>query len=344
MTVLAQHGAGAVASLQNCPLGLRVENAILAYVRYIGKTIWPSGLAVHYPYSMSIPAWQVAAAGAFLVGMTALAISLRRSQPYVLVGWLWYVVTLLPVIGIVQVGDQSVADRYTYIPLIGLFIIVAWAVPDLVDRIARTPSAVRAGRTIMICAGVGVLLALGVAAHEQASYWKDGETLFRRALAVTSGNFVIHNNLGALLCAEGSYDEAVEHCDQALRINPSYPEAYYNMATCLEHKGDVPGAIRHYEAAIRLKPDYAKAHNDLAYVLLKLRRFDEVIAHCRDALRVRPDYAAAHGNLAIALFYQGAYDDAWSEAQLCLNYGGKLPAAFLQDLASKVRSSTDVPP
>jgi tetratricopeptide (TPR) repeat protein len=332
ITIIAQRSAGAVASTLDCPLTVRLGNAVLSYVKYLMQMIWPRDLVIDYPYTQSLPVWQVASAAAFLVAVTALVIVYRARQRYLLVGWLWYVVTLVPVIGLLQVGDQSKADRYTYVPLIGVFVMVSWGMSEAVARS-------RAASRIAPVLGLAALVALGVSAGRQAEYWRDSIALFEHTLSITPDNPVIQNDLGSALASSNRLGEAVEHCREALRLNPDYAKAHYNLAYCLRRQGDIEGAIAHYTAAIQADPRHAKAHNDLAVVCLELGRFDEAIDHCIEAIAIRPDYAAAHGTLSMAYFNTADYAKAWEEAQLCEKHGHTLPPAFIEDLASKLRST-----
>ena len=205
VTFAAQRSGGGIASAEVVPLGLRVSNALVSYVRYLGKTIWPRGLAIFYPHPLdTLPAWQVLGAALFLTAVTLTAVRQRRGHPYLLFGWLWYVGTLVPVIGLVQVGAQAMADRYTYVPAIGVFVAACWGVAALLDRLMpRRPAASRRWAAIL---GSAAVLLLAVATRAEAGFWRDSRTLFEHALAATKNNYTAHTGLGSALAAKGSVD------------------------------------------------------------------------------------------------------------------------------------------
>lgn len=267
VTYIAQAGTGAVAS--DYPIGVRAANALTAYIAYIGKMFWPVRLAFPYPHPGSaLPSWQVIGSGLLLALMTALAIMTARRRPYAAVGWLWYLGTLAPMIGLVQVGGQAMADRYTYVPLIGLFIILAWSGSEIVNRQQKR-------QWIAPVIGGLVILPLMVASWIQVGYWRDTKTLAERALAVTSDNYLAHYALGVTLAGEGDNEGAISHLSQAISLHLAYPEARYNLAVCLANEGRLGDAIREYHEAVRLRPDYAEAHNNLAVALYYKRDFAE---------------------------------------------------------------------
>jgi len=284
--------------LESLPFSTRVSNAVVSYISYMGKMIWPSDLAVFYPYPESIPLWQVGGAILLLILITAVAVRLRRRNPYAIVGWLWYLGTLVPVIGLVQVGYQSMADRYTYLPVIGLFIAIAWMVPDLLARW-------RFHRIALSVLAACVIAALMTVSLFQIRYWQNSMTLFARALAVTKNNFVIETNMGASLAEQGKFGEAIAHYQEALRIKPDDFEARYNLANALARQGKVEDAVSHYAGILQTKPDAAAVHNNMGIALSQLRRTDEAIVHFREALRIKPDFEDAGSNLEKALMGQG---------------------------------------
>jgi protein O-mannosyl-transferase len=303
VTFVIHRRGGAVIGLDATPLHLRLANALVSYVAYIGKMLWPARLAVLYPYAQALPVLWVAAAFLALMGISVAVIRAARPYPYLSVGWFWYLGTLVPVIGFVQVGDQAMADRYTYVPLIGLFIIVAWGVPDL---LVRWPL-----RKIGLPASAGlVILACAIAARNQLQYWEDSTTLWTHALAVTTANNIANNNLGVSLAGQGKLDEAIAHYSEALRIKPDYADAHNNLGAALADQGKVDEAIAHYSEALRLRPDYADAHNNLGVSLGGQGKLDEAIAHFTEALRLKPDSAKAHNNLGVAMASQGKLEEA----------------------------------
>ncbi len=293
ITFVVQQQAGAVKQLVALPIGRRIANALVAYVTDIGKALWPGGLAAIYPYPESIAGWQVAVALVLLAAITALAIRARQRYPYVFVGWLWYLVTLVPVIGLIQVGSQPIADRYTYVPLIGLFIIVAWGVPDL---LARWPWRIN----VLRAAAVLAIVACAVTARAQVRHWRNSVALWEHALAVTTANYRAQGNLGHALAAEGRLDEAVRHYSEAVRIHPGYAEAHNNLGLALATQGKIDDAIPHYAEAIRLLPDYFEAHSNLGAALAGRGRYADAINHFAIAVRLQPDRSQARENLVRA--------------------------------------------
>ncbi len=292
---VTQKASGSV-DMIHVPAGVRVENALVSYVVYIAKMFWPSNLAVLYPYPSGIPLWQAVCAGLAIAAITALAMMRFRKSPYLSVGWFWYLGTLVPVIGLVQIGLQSHADRYTYIPLTGLFMMVAFAAGDVVGRWPSFKPAV------VFVLATGCALAL-VATELQLRYWKDSEALYSRAIAVTSGNYTMHYGLGTILSSDPHrIPEAIAAYRSAVAGKPEYWQALDNLATLLMNSGRVPEAVEQYQAALRIKPDSAELHNNLGTAFTKLpnRRF-EAIAQYEDAIRIKPDFVEAYTGLGDTL-------------------------------------------
>lgn len=312
LTYIAQKQGGAVRTLEVFPLGIRVANALVAYVKYAWKMIWPSGLGAYYPHPRgTLSIWEVAGATLLLACITALALIQARRRPYLAVGWLWYVVTLIPVIGFVQVGTQAMADRYTYIPLIGLFVILAWGIPDLLLKPSGSKSTPNeAHAQIMGGLGVGVLLVFTAMTYVQVGYWRDTITLFTRALAVTSNNALANNNLGRALFDAGRRDEALEHYKEALRIDPKCLDAHFNMAVYDSEKGNDKSAEAEYRKVLEINSKHAQANNNLGVILGHRGLVDDAIAHYRTAVEAQPEYADARFNLALTLHGQGKVDEA----------------------------------
>jgi tetratricopeptide (TPR) repeat protein len=303
VTFVVQKTGGAVWSLEAVPITMRVANALISYVYYIGKMVWPQHLAVFYPYETVVPVWQGLGAGLFLVGVSFLALREVRRLPYISVGWLWYVGTLVPVIGLVQVGEQAMADRYTYIPLIGLFIVVVWGAVDLARKWRH--------KTLLLGTSAGgVLLACMICTHLQVSHWRTTMTLFQHALDVTANNYLAYNNVANVLASQGKLQEAVASYSEALRIKPDYVNAHNNLGTTLDELGRFGEAVAHFSEALRIKPDFAEAHNNLGIALVARGEIDKAIAHHSEALRIRPDYAGAHNCLGVALAMQGKLEEA----------------------------------
>lgn len=305
VTFYAQKHGGAVASLEVIPLKARIANALISYVNYIAKMIYPSKLAVLYPHPGMPPWWKITTACLFLTAISFIAIRTVRQRPYFMVGWLWYIGTLVPVIGLVQVGRQAMADRYTYVPLIGLFIIIAWGVPELVAQWRYRKIGLATLATVVLT----ILMAM---TWKQVGYWENSITLFEHALEHTSNNPVMHCSLGVALSDQGRQTEAIRHYSESLRINPNYTKAHNNMGIALQKDGKMDKAIFHYTAALRVNPNSAKAHNNLGFALAHLGRMDEAIAHFSKALKINPDDAKAHNNLGIALVKTGRVAEAIS--------------------------------
>ena len=256
ITFYAQKMGGAVRSLQMYPIKVRIANALVSYIKYIEKMIYPSHLAVLYPHPVMIPWWKIIGASFILVSVSFLAIRIVKQSPYFAMGWMWYLGTLVPVIGLVQVGRQSMADRYTYVPLIGIFIIIAWGVPELVAKWRHKKLWLTVSATIYVT----ILMSM---TWKQVGYWKNSMTLFKHTLEITSNNYVPYNNLGNALDEQGSTEEAIEHYLQALRIKPDFWLAHYNLAVDLIRKGDIDEAIDHFRKALQINPGDIQVKNKL---------------------------------------------------------------------------------
>jgi Flp pilus assembly protein TadD len=289
---------GAMTLIETLPLGGRVANALVSYAVYLRQLFVPTDLAVVYPHARGgLPLWTVGGAALLLAGLTAAAVLLRRRMPFLAVGWLWYLGMLVPVIGLVQVGVQAHADRYTYLPHVGLLVMVAWGAAELwpkhLDR-----------RGLAALAAVAAIVLIWLA-RDQTRHWRDSESLWRMTLERTEANSVAHAQLGIALEQSGETAEAVEHYRRAIAIQPDYATPRYNLGNVLAARGDVDGAVEQYRQAIRVRPDYARAHHNLGSALLRQGRRDEAVAQYREALRIDPSYAAAHDNLGVALAGQG---------------------------------------
>ena len=280
VTFLAQRTV-AVLSLEQYPWPLRLGNALLSYTRYLLKTAWPADLAIIYPLPDHLPWLPVAASGAGLAGVSWLVWRARRAQPYLLAGWLWYLGTLVPVIGFVQAGRQAMADRYSYFPVIGILLALVWLAKDLAARFRFQ------GRTLAIGAGL-VLAACVWQTEKQLSYWRDDESLFAHAVAVTRDNPAAQINLGMALEQQGRPAEALEHYQTALRLAPDSPEAHNNLANFLDAAGQTNEALAHYQAALRLNPNAALARCNFGTLLVKLGRLDEAMRQYQEAARLQP--------------------------------------------------------
>ncbi|HJQ75475.1 MAG TPA: tetratricopeptide repeat protein, partial [Gaiellaceae bacterium] len=316
---MAQSAGGAVTPLTVQRFPLRVANALLSYVTYLGMTLWPSGLAIFYPYREIYPPWQVAGAALLIGGVTAGALRWARRAPYVLVGWLWYLGTLVPVIGIVRAGDQSMADRFTYIPHVGLFVAVVWGVAELT-------AGWRARDRVLPAAVATVLAACVVVTELQLPHWRDSFALFGHALAVTERSALAHTNYGYALLERKRPTEALDHFRQAVELRPEYPKARLNLGLGLATVGRSEEAMVEYREAIRLSPDYPAPRYDLALELAEHGRLDEAIAEYRETLRIEPSHTKARNGLGLALANQGRLDEAIVEYEAALALDPRLAA------------------
>jgi protein O-mannosyl-transferase len=306
VTLWAQTGAIQSSVLVSLPL--RLDNALVTCMVYLGQMAWPAGLALFYPYPQhGLPALEVGLAGTLLAGLSVIAWKNRRTQPWLLVGWVWYLVMLLPVIGIIQVGAQAHADRYTYLPQIGIYVAVTWLAAEW-----------RVSRAALGGIMAGVLAVLMVCSWQQTAFWKNGETLWPHSLACTTGNFIAHLNFGTVLLNKGRVDEAITQYQQSLAIDPDYAEARFDFGIALAQKGRVDEAITQYQEALQINPDYADAHVNLGIALLHKGRVDEALSHYRKALQINPNYMEARVNFGNALAQQGKVDDAISQYQEAL--------------------------
>src|SRR6266403_1903805 len=353
ITFVAQSHGGAVRTLAHAPIGVRLPNARVSYAKYLLLTFWPNDLAVYYPFA-GIEAWQVVGAAFLLIGITVFCISQRRIRPYLVVGWLWFLGTLVPVIGIVQVGGQIMADRYFYIPSIGLFIAVVFGLADIARSLRFAPS---------LSAGIagGILLILAMLTNAQIQRWRDSLTLFQHALAVTPPNLRIEHNLGVAFGASDRYDEAAAHFAKALQIDPNFYDGLVAMGVTRAHQGRLPEAIEYFQAAIHSQPDAPKARVQLAHALWTenrdeaaleemdhasqlapkdadiradfglalalVGRIPEAIEQLHEALRLNPNSAEAHNNLGLALLASGKARESIAEFEVALRLKPELKGA-----------------
>lgn len=293
-TYIAQRNVGAMMSETLHPLSARLANAPVSYVRYLGLTVWPVDLAILYPMPVAWAKWQVAGALGLLAGLTWACVCRFGREPWLAAGWFWFLGTLVPVIGLVQVGNQSIADRYTYVPLVGLFVALVWAVDGFQSGHRQYFHA------LSWCAVV--LLALcGSATRRALSHWRDGITVFEQAVRVTRSNFVAMTNLGNNLARADRHAEAIELYQRSLRVRPDNAETHYNLASSLAGAGQLQAAERHYREALRCHPGHAQAHNNLANLLSDTGRVNEAINHYEESLRLKPGNVAARFNYGITL-------------------------------------------
>jgi tetratricopeptide (TPR) repeat protein len=320
MTFYAQQKGGAMSPLDDISLLKRLGNALVSYASYIAKTVFPQGLAVFYPYPAGIVAWQVLGSAALIGAVTFFAVRYRKRFPYAFVGWLWYIGTMVPVIGIVQVGMQAMADRYTYVPQIGLFIAVAWGAGDLASLQPH-------GRKILAALAGVVFTGLTVITWNQISHWRDSITLFEHALRVTEQNSVAHLNLGVALNRAGKGREAAEHYREALRINPNSSGGHYNLANYYASTGLKEEALLHYREAIRVNPRYANAYNNMGLLMMSERQAEEAIPYYRKATELDPSNAGIRYNYGIALAAAGSLPEAIEQFRSALEARPNYPEA-----------------
>ena len=339
MTFLAQKSEGAVKTLGALSLKTRIANALVSYVSYVSKAIWPSKLAVFYPHPEdALSEWTIIGAALLITAAILLSIRTLKKYPYIAVGLFWYLGTLVPVIGLVQVGDQAMADRYTYIPLIGLFIIVAWGVSDLFKKWQH-------GKIFIGVYSMIILSALAWKTFHQVGYWKNGITLFENAVKVTENNYNAQNNLGTAygpvdldkaiyhykaalkinsnfmlalynlgtaLSEKKDYENAVYYLNKAHKINPKRTDVRMNLANVLFIKGKTDEAVSHYIEILKTDSENADAHYNLGYVLSAQRNFKDAVFHYREALRINPEYAKAHYFIGNILLKHGKVKEAFT--------------------------------
>jgi tetratricopeptide (TPR) repeat protein len=303
LTLHAAKGVGSLPSAADCPMPNRMANVVLSYVGYFMHVFWPGKLAIYYPFPPTFSGWSVAGALLLLGGISVAAFCLARRWPYLVVGWLWYLATLLPVIGLIQLASYSHADRYTYVPLIGVFVGLTWGACELTR-------AWRHQVLVLSVAGASAIVLCLWFTRQQIGYWKDSEILYRHALAVTTDNWMAHNNLGNALDKKGQTDEAIRHYQEAIRLHPDYALAHNNLGKALGGQGQTDEAIRQFQETIRLKPDHADAHCNLGVALSKKGQLDEAIRQYQEAIRLESDNAQAYNNLGIAFYQQGRTEDA----------------------------------
>jgi tetratricopeptide (TPR) repeat protein len=297
---------GIVKSLQAVPMVLRIENALVSYVKYMAKMVWPFDLAVLYPYPEKVPEGELLLALFILLAVSVIVIWALRAYAYMTVGWFWYVGTLVPVIGLVQAGLwPAMADRWAYLPLIGLFIAIVWGIAEFADVWPAIKRWIPVAATL-------VLGALSTITWQQVGYWKSSVELFRHTLEVTADNAVAHSNLGNALLSSGKTLEAYQHYAEAIRIQPDFAEAHYNIARILTDQGKLDAALKHYASAIRANPRFKKAYYNQAIILAQKGSNSAAIRNFTNALRIDPDYAEAHNNLGVLLVQQGDVDEAIS--------------------------------
>ena len=354
VTFAAQRSGGAVVPLDDVTLSLRLGNALISYVSYLGKMFWPRGLAIMYPSHHDVSAASALGAAVVVAAITIAVVRLRAARPYLMAGWLWYIVTLIPVIGIVQVGNQAMADRYTYIPLIGVFVALAWGIAELGPLVSSDMWR----RAAAVAAGV-VILALSFGTRAQVGYWRNSITLSRHALTCTSGNYIAHGWLAAALATEGKIDAAIAECRRAVSIAPQYARPHEKLGRMLASDGQIREAMRECRKALEIDPKLGMAHYDLGRMMDTLGNMAEARREYEEALRLQgssPEAAYTHNGLGQVLGKQGHMDQAARQFEESLrsdprlyeariNYGRTLAAGGRsQDAAAVFREALRLKP
>ena len=294
-------------SIKNFPLGSRIANAPVAFVTYLEKTFWPHDMAIFYPFSEQIPLWQVLGASLLIILISAAVIIMIKRLPYLFVGWLWYAITLLPVIGIIQVGNFAMADRFTYLPSIGLAVMMAWGIPTLIKS-----EEIR--KKFLFPAGIIFLAIISFLSWSQCGYWKNSIILFNHTLKVTDYNWLIYNHRGAAYVALGNYNQAIEDYDRAIEIRPGYVDAYNNRGSAYKGLGNYRRAIEDYDRAIEIRPGYVDAYNNRGNAYIALGNYKQAIEDYGRAIEIKPD--------ADAYYNRGhAYADLGNHRQAIEDYG-----------------------
>jgi protein O-mannosyl-transferase len=313
ITLAAQKSWGAVVSLETVPLLSRISNALVSYLKYLEKMMWPKNFSIFYPYPADgFVFWKVLICGLTLTAITFISIKLIRKAPYFLVGWFWYLGTLIPVIGLVQVGQQAMADRYAYVPLIGVFIIIAWGLPDLLKNYLLKK------KSLVFLTGI-YFSVLMTSCWIQLQHWENSIKIFKHAIKVTDKKhpsfIAVYNNLGVVLIEQMKFEEALVNIKKAVNLQPNYAESHNNLGNALSGLNRFNDANIHYKTAINLKPNYAEAHNNLANSLNKKSNIDQAIIYYKKAIQLKPEYSEAHFNFGVALNKWNRYEEAIDHLQ-----------------------------
>jgi Tfp pilus assembly protein PilF len=296
---------------KSLPLSARLGNAPISYGRYLGKLFWPTDLAVSYPHPGHWPVAEVLLAGGSILGVSALVWAARRRHPYMLVGWLWYCGTLVPNSQVIQTGSFAMADRWTYLPSLGVLILAIWGGYELTRgwRYRVLARSVAGGATILACVSV---------TRHQIGYWKNSEALLWHTLDITENNYLAHRNLGFTYYMKGQMDEALSQFQKAVLLEPDAAEAYDHLGITFFNKGQLDEAIRQFGAALRLDPDYADAHYNLGVLFYQQGRTDQASRQFQETIRLKPDHAEAHQNLGVILGLEGHTEEAIRQFQVAL--------------------------
>ncbi len=327
VTYIAQQKGGAVASIKAFSPGARIANAFVSYIAYIGKTIWPVNLAVYYPHPGWWPLWKILGAVLLFIAVTISVIRTAKRFPYLTMGWLWFTGTLVPVIGIVQVGAQAMADRYTYVPLIGLFVMAAWGVPELLEKWRPTRFPTARKEALFASSGL-VLLSLFIVTWTQVGYWRDNITLYDHALKVTNRNDKIHNNRGIAYGELGNLKQAISDYDRAIAIDPELALAYINRGAAYRQLGDQRRAISDFNRAIAIDPETALAYINRGAAYGKLGDRRQAISDYDRAIEIDPEYADAYNNRGVVYGELGNLGQAISDFDRTIEFNPKRAEAY----------------
>jgi tetratricopeptide (TPR) repeat protein len=312
MAFFTQRSIGALPEFTEFSLKFRIYNALISYLGYIEKLFCPSHLAVFYPHPFeNVSVLYAVISATVLLALTILVLRFAKNRKYLVTGWFWYLGTLVPVIGLVQIGSQAMADRYTYITLTGLFIIIAWSLPDLLGKWTYR-------KMVLWISSILVLIILTAFTYLQTRYWKDSITLFQHALAVTENNYVVHFSITQPLLDQGRIEEAIWHSSQAVRIKPNYADGINALGTALHRAGKIDEAIGCYKKALEIDPHLALAHFNLAVAFMTKGRFSEAVIECQKSLQIKPDEPDVLNVLGIALSQQGKFEEALKEYEKIL--------------------------
>ncbi|MCX5848821.1 MAG: tetratricopeptide repeat protein [Deltaproteobacteria bacterium] len=328
ITFWAQNKENSVASVYSLPFLKRAVNATFSYTAYLDKIFRPVNLGVYYPYDFFLPLWKFLISGIILILITAAVLYYIKKLPFLFTGWFWYLGGLIPVIGLVQVGSQAMADRYTYLPSIGIAIMLAWGIPLFFQR-----EDVR--KKILFPAAIAILFILAILTWTQCGYWKNSITLFSRVLQVTKDNYIAHNHLASALHKRRFFERAIYHYNEAIRLNPVYAHAYYNRGITYYTLGQKQRALDDFKETIRIipkSPDSASAYNNLGVTYTDLGQYQLAIDNYNEATRLKPDYTDAYNNRAIVYLNQGNSVSGCSDAQKACELGN---CAALKDARSK---------
>ena len=302
LTYIAQAGGGAVTQLAAVPLSVRASNALVSYVKYIVLLIWPTGLGVFYPFP-PVPLWQTAGALVLLTGVTVFAIRSMETRRYFIVGWAWFLGTLIPVIGLVKIGSQSMADRYSYLPSIGLFLMIVWGIADFATRHGGQAVSVRIGAVIW-------LATIAALSWIQAGYWKDSVTLYKHSLSAGTPSILVHYNLAQALAAQGNLDEAVTHFTEVLRINPAFTDGLISLGMVLTDQHKFAEAARYLNEAVRQDPNSSRAQLQLGIALVNSGKIDEALPHFYQVVELAPNDSSVRAQVGVLLLRHGKLSEA----------------------------------